>query len=184
MDRSAAGMPRASSRQRNCASRGPASLVELSAEIGLPIRAGVHSGEAEVLADGDVAGVAIHFAARVMAQAGEGQIVVSSVVRDLSASGGLTFASIGSHELKGFEGAHELFVSSLGEVPARVINGHTRNPWNDWMREWSDARWAIWCAQDGRSQWSALEWLGFFMNDPEGRHTADAWTDWWKDIEV
>jgi pimeloyl-ACP methyl ester carboxylesterase/class 3 adenylate cyclase len=95
-----------------------AMISAASAELGLPIRAGVHAGEAEMLPDGDLAGVALHFAARVMGVAQEGQILVSRTVRDLSAGSDLEFSSIGVLELKGFDGEHELFASSLGSPVA------------------------------------------------------------------
>jgi class 3 adenylate cyclase len=71
--------------------------------IGLDVRAGVHTGECEVTA-GDVAGIAVHLAARVMATAKPGEVLTSSTVRDLVVGSGLEFAERGAHQLKGVPG--------------------------------------------------------------------------------
>ena len=69
-------------------------------KLGLEIRAGLHTGEVELIEDG-VRGIAVHIGARVMSQAGPSEILVSSTVRDLSTGSGLTFEDAGEHELKG-----------------------------------------------------------------------------------
>jgi class 3 adenylate cyclase/pimeloyl-ACP methyl ester carboxylesterase len=79
-------------------------------QIGLPLRAGLHTGEIE-LRDRDVGGIAIHAAARVMAQAQANEVWVSRVVTDLVAGAGLKFAERGSHELKGIPGRWDLFAA-------------------------------------------------------------------------
>jgi len=86
---------------------GPARAVFAAREIaervdplGLKIRAGAHTGEIE-LGDRDVAGIAVHVAARVAAMAGTSEVWVSSTVKDLVAGPGLTFDDAGEHELKG-----------------------------------------------------------------------------------
>jgi class 3 adenylate cyclase len=79
-------------------------------QIGLPLRAGLHTGEIE-LRDRDVGGIAIHAAARVMAQAQASEVLVSRVVTDLVAGAGLKFAGRGSHELKGIPGKWDLFAA-------------------------------------------------------------------------
>ena len=71
--------------------------------LGLEVRAGIHTGECEV-SNGDVAGIAVHVAARVLAESEPGDILVSSVVRDLSAGSGLLFRDRGTHTLRGVEG--------------------------------------------------------------------------------
>ena len=76
--------------------------------VGLEVRAGLHTGEVE-LSDGDVAGIAVHLAARVAAAAGAGEVLVSRTVVDLVAGSGLTFAARGRHALKGVPGEWELF---------------------------------------------------------------------------
>jgi class 3 adenylate cyclase len=74
----------------------------------LRIRAGVHAGEVESR-DGDVGGIAVHLAARIMAAADPGQILVSGTVRDLVMGSALTFRDRGVHALKGIEGRWQLF---------------------------------------------------------------------------
>jgi class 3 adenylate cyclase len=76
--------------------------------LGLELRVGMHTGECEVVAN-DVAGIAVNVAARVQAAADPGEVLVSSTVRDLVAGSGLRFADRGRHELKGVEGAWQLF---------------------------------------------------------------------------
>jgi len=68
--------------------------------LALEIRSGVHTGECE-LADGAVRGIAVHAAARVAAQAGAGQVLVSSTVHDLVAGSGIRFRDLGRADLKG-----------------------------------------------------------------------------------
>jgi class 3 adenylate cyclase/pimeloyl-ACP methyl ester carboxylesterase len=79
-------------------------------QAGLPLRAGLHTGEIE-LRDRDVGGIAVHAAARVMAQAKASEVLVSRVVTDLVAGAGLKFAGRGSHELKGIPGKWDLFAA-------------------------------------------------------------------------
>ncbi|BBY17755.1 adenylate/guanylate cyclase domain-containing protein [Mycolicibacterium litorale] len=70
------------------------------AELGLRIRTGLHTGEVEV-ADGDVHGIAVHIAARIMALATPGEVLVSGVVPPLVLGSRIEFADRGRHELKG-----------------------------------------------------------------------------------
>jgi class 3 adenylate cyclase len=86
---------------------GPARAVRCAAAIsesvrpfGIAIRSGLHTGEIEMKRD-DIAGIAVHIAARVAAEAEPGETVVSSTVRDLVAGSGLRFQDRGSHPLKG-----------------------------------------------------------------------------------
>jgi class 3 adenylate cyclase len=76
--------------------------------IGMRIRAGLHTGEVE-LRDGDVGGIAVHIAARVLAAAGPGEILVSRTVRDLVAGSDVELEDRGGHHLKGVEGTWQLF---------------------------------------------------------------------------
>lgn len=78
------------------------------AKLGLEIRAGVHTGECELIG-ADVAGLAVHVASRVQSTAEPGEILVSSTVRDLAVGSGLDFNDRGSHELKGVSGFWQLF---------------------------------------------------------------------------
>jgi len=83
-----------------------------AAQIGLQLRAGLHTGEVEIR-DADIGGVAVHAAARVMAHSRPGEVLVSRVVTDLVAGAGLKFSDRGSHELKGLPGRWDLFAASL-----------------------------------------------------------------------
>ena len=71
--------------------------------IGLEARAGVHTGECEVVGD-KLAGIAVHVGARIMANAKAGEILVSGMVKDLVAGSGLEFESRGLQVLKGLPG--------------------------------------------------------------------------------
>jgi pimeloyl-ACP methyl ester carboxylesterase len=82
-----------------------------SKQIGLPLRAGLHTGEIEIRGR-DIGGIAVHAAARVMAQSQPSEVLVSRVVTDLVAGAGLKFAERGSHELKGLPGRWDLFAAS------------------------------------------------------------------------
>jgi class 3 adenylate cyclase len=76
--------------------------------IDLQIRAGLHTGEIE-RRDGDVGGIAVHIAARVMAAAAPGEILASSTVRDLVVGSDIAMEDVGTRPLKGVEGAWQLF---------------------------------------------------------------------------
>jgi class 3 adenylate cyclase len=80
-------------------------------EIGLPVRAGLHTGEIEIRGK-DIGGIAVHAAARVMSHSGSNEVLVSRVVTDLVAGAGLKFAERGSFELKGLPGHWDLFAAS------------------------------------------------------------------------
>jgi len=86
---------------------GPARAVRCAAAIGervrplgIELRSGLHTGEIELRGD-DVAGIAVHIAARVAETADSGEVVVSSTVRDLVAGSGLVFEDCGSRALRG-----------------------------------------------------------------------------------
>jgi pimeloyl-ACP methyl ester carboxylesterase len=87
------------------------SLSNAARQIGLPVRTGLHTGEIE-LRGSDIGGIAVHAAARVMAQSGPDEVLVSRVVTDLVAGAGLRFSERGSHELKGLPGKWDLFAAS------------------------------------------------------------------------
>lgn len=76
--------------------------------IGLRIRAGVHTGEIE-MRDGDIGGIGVHIASRVMGVAESGGIMVSSTVKDLVVGSQLEFDSCGAFELKGVPGMWNLY---------------------------------------------------------------------------
>jgi class 3 adenylate cyclase len=79
---------------------------------GIQIRAGVHTGEVDVLAGGNLRGIAVHEAARIMAVATAGSVYTSAVSRALALSSGLHFEPVGSHALKGIPEPVELFVAT------------------------------------------------------------------------
>ncbi len=87
------------------------SILRLVGEQGLRVRAGLHTGECEVMGD-DIGGIAVHIAARVSALAGPGEVLVSRTVRDLVAGSGLEFSARGTHELKGVPDTWELYASA------------------------------------------------------------------------
>jgi pimeloyl-ACP methyl ester carboxylesterase len=86
-------------------------LGAASKQIGLPLRAGLHTGEIEIRGH-DIGGIAVHAASRVMTQSQPDEVLVSRVVTDLVAGAGLSFAERGSHELKGLPGRWDLFAAS------------------------------------------------------------------------
>ena len=83
-------------------------LREQLGDIDVAIRAGLHAGEVELRGD-DVGGIAVHIAARILAEAGPGEILVSRTVRDLVAGSDRALADRGTHRLKGVDGDWELF---------------------------------------------------------------------------
>jgi class 3 adenylate cyclase len=94
---------------------GPARAIRCAAAVragarsqGLEIRAGVHTGECELIG-GKLGGIAVHIGARVAGQAAPGEIVVSQTVKDLVAGSGLAFAERGTHALKGVPGEWRLY---------------------------------------------------------------------------
>jgi class 3 adenylate cyclase len=84
-------------------------IVDAVRELGLEVRAGVHTGEVEG-GDGTVRGIAVHIGARVAHEAGPGEVLVSSTVKDLVAGSGLRFRERGRTELKGVPGEWQLYV--------------------------------------------------------------------------
>jgi class 3 adenylate cyclase len=80
------------------------SIVNGVRELGIEVRAGLHTGECEVV-DDKVGGIAVHIGARVASLAQPGEVLVSSTVKDLVAGSGLAFEDRGEHALKGLPGA-------------------------------------------------------------------------------
>ena len=102
-------------RALRCAEEARRALTEQA----LPIRAGVHTGECE-LRDGDIAGVAVHLAARVIGLAGSGEIVVSNTVRELMTGSSARFEDRGTHSLKGIPGCWRAYaLEDFGERASR-----------------------------------------------------------------
>jgi pimeloyl-ACP methyl ester carboxylesterase/class 3 adenylate cyclase len=88
--------------------RSATAIAAATRQLGIDVRAGLHTGECE-LAGSDVRGIAVHIGARVAALAGAGEVLVSRTVRDLVVGSGLTFSERGEHELKGVPGSWQLF---------------------------------------------------------------------------
>ncbi len=89
-------------------SAAPPPCVTRFEDLTIQIRAGLHTGECELMGD-DVGGIAVHIAARVAAKAGPDQVLVSSTVKDLVAGSGIRFEDMGVHRLKGIPGHWRLF---------------------------------------------------------------------------
>ena len=83
-------------------------ICEQANTLGIEVRAGLHSGEVELL-DGDVGGIAVHIGARVANLAGPGEVLVSSTVKDLVVGSGWEFKDHGTHSLKGAPGEWQLY---------------------------------------------------------------------------
>ena len=84
-------------------------IVEGVRELGIEIRAGLHTGECRTI-DGKIGGLAVSIGARVSALAGPSEVVVSQTVRDLVAGSGLAFDDRGEHALKGVPGTWRAYV--------------------------------------------------------------------------
>jgi pimeloyl-ACP methyl ester carboxylesterase len=87
------------------------SIAEGVRALGIEVRAGLHTGELEVIGE-DVAGMAVNIGARVSALAGPGEVLVSSTVRDLVHGSGIAFEERGEHTLKGVPGEWRLFAAA------------------------------------------------------------------------
>jgi pimeloyl-ACP methyl ester carboxylesterase len=88
--------------------RAAGAIISAVHGLGLEVRAGVHTGEVELTADG-IAGIAVHVGARISALAHSGQVLVSSTVKDLVAGSGLEFRDVGETELRGVPGRWRLY---------------------------------------------------------------------------
>ena len=82
-------------------------ILQSSESLGIRLRAGIHTGECEVMGD-DIGGIAVHIAARVSALAGPGEVLVSRTVKDLVAGSGIQFVDRGHHTLKGIPDTWQL----------------------------------------------------------------------------
>jgi len=85
-------------------------ISEAVEDLGLQVRAGLHTGEVE-MTDNDLSGIAVHIASRIAAMAQPGQVLVSSTVRDLVAGSNIRFRDEGSQRLKGLEERVRLFAA-------------------------------------------------------------------------
>jgi class 3 adenylate cyclase len=86
------------------------SIIDASANEGIRVRAGVHTGECEVMGD-DIGGIAVHIAARVSALAEPAELLVSRTVKDLVAGSGIEFTDRGTHTLKGVPDTWQLYAA-------------------------------------------------------------------------
>jgi class 3 adenylate cyclase len=84
------------------------SIADEISLLGIEVRAGLHTGECEVMGD-DYGGIAVHIGARVAALAGGGEVLVSSTVKDLVAGSGLRFIDFGARALKGVQDEWRIF---------------------------------------------------------------------------
>ena len=85
--------------------------------LGIEIRAGIHTGECELLGD-DIGGLAVHIAARILGQAAPGEILVSRTIRDLVVGSGTGFEDRGNVELRGVPGSWQLLAINRHGPPA------------------------------------------------------------------
>ena len=83
-------------------------ILEASQRQGVPVRAGLHTGEIE-LTGTEIAGIGVHIAARVVDHAAPGQLLTSAAVPMLVAGSGIEFADCGERDLKGVPGTWRLF---------------------------------------------------------------------------
>ena len=90
-------------------------IIRAMPDIGLQVRAGVHTGEVELMGTG-VGGIAVHIGARVAGLAGPGEVLVSGTVRDLVAGSGIEFTDRGEASLKGVPGQWRLFSVSAAQL--------------------------------------------------------------------
>jgi class 3 adenylate cyclase len=88
----------------SCACR----IVEDAAELGFDVRAGIHTGECELVGD-KLAGISVVTGSRISSLAAPGEVLVSSTVKDLVAGSGFSFDDRGEHELKGVPGRWRLY---------------------------------------------------------------------------
>jgi pimeloyl-ACP methyl ester carboxylesterase/class 3 adenylate cyclase len=100
--------------------------------LGIEIRAGIHTGECELLGT-DIGGIAVHIAARILGQAGAGEILVSSTIRDLVVGSGTGFEDRGSVELRGVPGTWQLLAvdrhgARAGSAEAELASTPTPGP--------------------------------------------------------
>ena len=95
---------------------GPARAISCAVAIrelarsayGLELRAGMHTGEVEVIGE-DIGGIAVHIGARIVSEAGTGELLVSNTVKDLVVGSGIEFEDRGEHELRGVPGSWRLW---------------------------------------------------------------------------
>jgi class 3 adenylate cyclase len=97
-------------------------ILESSSPLGIRVRAGIHTGECELIGQ-DIAGIAVHIAARVSALASPGEVLVSRTVKDLVVGSGLEFTDRGMHTLKGLPDAWQLHAVRLPAADGAAVSG-------------------------------------------------------------
>src|ERR1700694_552436 len=90
-------------------------ITDAASDLGLEVRAGLHTGAIEVRGD-HIGGISAHIGARVASLAGPHEVLVSRTVRDLVAGSGLSFTDRGEHELKGVPDSWHLYAASRGSI--------------------------------------------------------------------
>lgn len=96
-------------------------IVEAVRELGIEVRAGLHTGEVDIV-NGDVAGIAVSIGARVAALAGPGEVLVSQTVRDLVVGSGFSFTARGTEILKGVPGEWRLYAVAATPATSNAIS--------------------------------------------------------------
>jgi class 3 adenylate cyclase len=102
-------------------------IVDRVEDLGIQVRAGLHTGEVELYPDGDIGGMAVNLGARIGAAAGSGEVLVSSTIKDLVFGSGFRFVPRGEHELKGVPGTWPLFAlegEGASDGPAQAADDH------------------------------------------------------------
>jgi class 3 adenylate cyclase len=103
--------------------RAAASTIAIARDLGLGLRAAVHTGEVE-MGPGDVRGLAVHVASRILSLAGDGDVYISATTRELIAGSNLVFEDKGEHELKGISGPRRVYALArpAAGVPAAGVS--------------------------------------------------------------
>jgi class 3 adenylate cyclase len=99
-------------------------IADTSRDLGVEVRASVHTGEVE-MAGRELRGLAVHLAARIMGAAGAGEVFVSATVRELAAGAGIEFEDRGSHAFKGIAGERQVYRAMPGTISS-VASGIAR----------------------------------------------------------
>ena len=94
-------------------------IVDGMPALGIEVRAGLHTGEVELMGD-DVGGIAVHVAARIAALAGAGEVLASRTVRDLAVGSGIEFDPAGRHALKGVPDEWDVYGVASTPHPSSV----------------------------------------------------------------
>ncbi len=97
-------------------------LNEGVSDLAIQLRSGIHTGECEAIEE-DLGGLAVHIGARVSAQAGPGEILVSSTVKELVVGSDMQFTDRGEHELKGVPGTWHLYALGEERTPQVELDG-------------------------------------------------------------